>query len=215
MNFQNLLFSVEQGLATITINRPDKLNALNALTVQEIGKAVAAANADSSVKVIIITGAGEKSFVAGADISEFEGLSEQQAMTLAANGQEVFKSIEDSPKPVIAAVNGFALGGGCELAMACHLRIASDNARFGQPEVKLGLIPAYGGTQRMTRLIGRTKALELMITTDMINVQQALELGLLNYVVAQTELMNKCKEIAAKIMAQAASCSGRCDSVCK
>src|SRR5690606_9901560 len=142
MNFQNLLFSVEQGLATITINRPDKLNALNALTVQEIGKAVAAANADSSVKVIIITGAGEKSFVAGADISEFEGLSEQQAMTLAANGQEVFKSIEDSPKPVIAAVNGFALGGGCELAMACHLRIASDNSRFGQPEVKLGLIPA-------------------------------------------------------------------------
>lgn len=215
MNFQNLLFSVEQGLATITINRPDKLNALNALTVQEIGKAVAAANADSSVKVIIITGAGEKSFVAGADISEFEGLSEQQAMTLAANGQEVFKSIEDSPKPVIAAVNGFALGGGCELAMACHLRIASDNARFGQPEVKLGLIPAYGGTQRMTRLIGRTKALELMITTDMINVQQALELGLLNYVVAQTELMNKCKEIAAKIMAHKASCSGRCDSVCK
>ncbi|HRV53082.1 MAG TPA: enoyl-CoA hydratase-related protein [Bacteroidia bacterium] len=203
MNFQNLLFSVEQGLATITINRPDKLNALNALTVQEIGKAVAAANADSSVKVIIITGAGEKSFVAGADISEFEGLSEQQAMTLAANGQEVFKSIEDSPKPVIAAVNGFALGGGCELAMACHLRIASDNSRFGQPEVKLGLIPAYGGTQRMTRLIGRTKSLELMITTDMINAQQALELGLLNYVVAQAELMNKCKEIAAKIMAQA------------
>ncbi|MBS1765457.1 MAG: enoyl-CoA hydratase/isomerase family protein [Bacteroidetes bacterium] len=203
MSYQNLLYFVEQGLVTITINRPDKLNALNALTVKEIGAAVAAANADSSVKVIIITGAGEKSFVAGADIGEFEGLSEQQAMSLATTGQEVFKSIENSPKPVIAAVNGFALGGGCELAMSCHLRIASDNARFGQPEVKLGLIPAYGGTQRLTRLIGRTKALELMITTDMINAQQALELGLLNYVVPQAELMNKCKEIAVKIMAQA------------
>ncbi|HMR46646.1 MAG TPA: enoyl-CoA hydratase-related protein [Bacteroidia bacterium] len=203
MSYTNLIYNVENGLAIITINRPDKLNALNALTVQEIGTAVKGAIDQSEVRIIIITGSGEKSFVAGADISEFEGLNEEQSRALAQAGQDAFFAIENSPKPVIAAVNGFALGGGCELAMACHLRVASENARFGQPEVKLGLIPAYGGTQRLTKLIGKTKALELMITTDMINAAEALQLGLVNYVVPQTELMKKTQELASKIMKQA------------
>ncbi|HMU77859.1 MAG: enoyl-CoA hydratase/isomerase family protein [Bacteroidetes bacterium] len=203
MSYTNLNYNVENGLATITINRPDKLNALNALTVQEIGAAVKKAINQSEVRIIIITGSGEKSFVAGADISEFEGLNEEQSRALAQAGQDAFFVIENSPKPVIAAINGFALGGGCELAMACHLRVAAENARFGQPEVKLGLIPAYGGTQRLTKLIGKTKALELMITTDMINAAEALQMGLVNYVVPQAELMNKTRELASKIMKQA------------
>ncbi|MBS1736292.1 MAG: enoyl-CoA hydratase/isomerase family protein, partial [Bacteroidetes bacterium] len=189
MSFQNLIYKVENNLATITVNRPDKLNALNALTVQEISAAVKQAISENDVRIIVITGAGEKSFVAGADISEFEGLNEEQSRALAQAGQDAFFVIENSPKPVIAAVNGFALGGGCELAMACHLRVAAENAKFGQPEVKLGLIPAYGGTQRLTKLIGKTKALELMITTDMINAAEALQMGLVNYVVPQAELM--------------------------
>src|SRR3972149_5048180 len=147
MTFQNLLFNLSNGILTITVNRPDKLNALNKLTVQEIGQAIQEAKANAEVKAIIITGSGVKGFVAGADISEFVGLSAEQGKAMAKAGQDVFKSIEDCPKPVIAAVNGFALGGGCELAMACHIRIASENALFGQPEVKLGLIPGYGGTQ--------------------------------------------------------------------
>lgn len=203
MSFQNLIYKVENNLATITVNRPDKLNALNALTVQEISAAVKQAISENDVRIIVITGAGEKSFVAGADISEFEGLNEEQSRALAQAGQDAFFVIENSPKPVIAAINGFALGGGCELAMACHLRVAAENARFGQPEVKLGLIPAYGGTQRLTKLIGKTKALELMITTDMINAAEALQMGLVNYVVPQAELMNKTRELASKIMKQA------------
>ncbi len=203
MPFQNIIYNVEGNLSFIRINRPEKLNALNALTVKEIGISVQEAISQPEVRVIIITGAGEKSFVAGADISEFEGLNEEQSRALAQAGQDAFFVIENSPKPVIAAINGFALGGGCELAMACHLRVAAENARFGQPEVKLGLIPAYGGTQRLTKLIGKTKALELMITTDMINAAEALQLGLVNYVVPQTELMNKTHELASKIMKQA------------
>ncbi|MBA3705270.1 MAG: enoyl-CoA hydratase/isomerase family protein [Bacteroidetes bacterium] len=199
MNFENLLTTIENGVMTITINRPDKLNALNKKTVAEIGEAMKNGVSDNSVKAIIITGTGPKSFVAGADIAEFVGLSVEQGMGLAKAGQFVFRQIETSPKPVIAAVNGFALGGGCELAMSCHLRIASENAKFGQPEVNLGLIAGYGGTQRLIQYIGKTKATELHMTADMINAEQALNLGLVNYVVPQDQLMTKCLEIIEKI----------------
>lgn len=197
--YQNLKTNVESGICTITINRPDKLNALNRATVQEIGEAVKEANANKQVSAIIITGEGPKAFAAGADIKEFMGLSKEQGMAMAKAGQDIFQSIENSHKPVIAAVNGFALGGGCELAMACHLRVASDNAKFGQPEVNLGLIPGYGGTQRLVRYIGRSKAIELMMTAEMLNAQKALELGLVNYVVPQDELLGKCVAILSEI----------------
>jgi enoyl-CoA hydratase len=198
MAFENLLTAIENGVLTITINRPDKLNALNKKTVEEIGEAVKNASSNNDVKAIIITGAGPKAFVAGADIAEFVGLSVEQGMALAKAGQGVFRQIETCPKPVIAAVNGFALGGGCELAMACHLRIASENAKFGQPEVNLGLIAGYGGTQRLIQYIGKTKATELHMTADMINAEQALNLGLVNYVVPQDQLTAKCLEIIEK-----------------
>ena len=193
--YQNLKTSIENGICTITINRPDKLNALNRQTVQEIGAAVKEANENNGVFSIILTGEGPKAFAAGADIKEFTGLTNEQGMAMAKAGQDIFQSIENCPKPVIAAVNGFALGGGCELAMSCHLRIASDNAKFGQPEVNLGLIPGYGGTQRLIRYLGRGKGLELMMTAEMLNAQQALELGLVNYVVPQETLLAKCVEI--------------------
>jgi enoyl-CoA hydratase len=202
MNYENLLTSTDNGIFTITINRPDKLNALNKKTVAEIGEAISAAKADDAVKAIIITGSGPKSFVAGADIAEFVGLSVEEGKVLAQAGQDVFRSIETCPKPVIAAVNGFALGGGCELSMACHLRIASDNAKFGQPEVNLGLIAGYGGTQRLIQYIGKTKATELHMTADLITAEQALNLGLVNYVVAPDQLMPKCIEIIEKIKAK-------------
>ena len=193
--FETLKFEVKDSICIITINRPDRLNALNRQTVQDIGEAIKQAKNDKSVSGIIITGEGPKAFVAGADIKEFMGLSGDQGKAMARSGQEVFQSVEDCPKPVIAAINGFALGGGCELAMSCHLRIAAENAKFGQPEVNLGLIPGYGGTQRLIRYIGRTKALELMMTADMISAQQALELGLVNYVVPADNLITKCTEL--------------------
>jgi enoyl-CoA hydratase len=199
MSYENLLTSNDNGVLTITINRPDKLNALNKKTISEIGEAINAAKSDNAVKAIIITGAGPKSFVAGADIAEFVGLSVEQGKALAKAGQDVFLSIETCPKPVIAAVNGFALGGGCELSMACHLRIAAENAKFGQPEVNLGLIAGYGGTQRLIQYIGKTKAIELHMTGDMINAEQALSLGLVNYVVPADQLHSKCLEIIEKI----------------
>lgn len=199
MAFETLLTTTDNGIHTITINRPDKLNALNKKTVAELGEAIKAAKADGAVKAVIITGAGPKSFVAGADISEFIGLSVEQGKAMAQAGQDVFKSIENCPKPVIAAVNGFALGGGCELAMSCHLRIASDNAKFGQPEVNLGLIAGYGGTQRLIQYLGKTKATELHMTADMLTAEQALNLGLLNYVVPADQLMAKCIEVIEKI----------------
>ena len=208
MNFQNLLFNLSNGILTITVNRPDKLNALNKLTVQEIGQAISEAKANAEVKAIIITGSGVKGFIAGADISEFVGLSTEQGKAMAKAGQDVFKSIEDCPKPVIAAVNGFALGGGCELAMACHLRVASDNAKFGQPEVNLGLIAGYGGTQRLIQLIGKTKAMELHLTGDMITAEQALFLGLVNYVVPQAELIPRCIEILERIKSKSPKAVG-------
>jgi enoyl-CoA hydratase len=193
--FQNLKTEVKEGIYFLTINRPDKLNALNRQTVLEIGEAIKEAIADKNVMGVIITGEGQKAFVAGADIKEFMSLSGEQGKELARSGQEIFQSIEDSPKPVIAAVNGFALGGGCELSMACHLRVASENALFGQPEVNLGLIPGYGGTQRLTKYIGRTKALELTMTAAMIKAPEALQLGLVNYVVAPDALIAKCIEL--------------------
>jgi enoyl-CoA hydratase len=199
MTYTNLLTKTDNGIFYLTVNRPDKLNALNKLTVEEIGKAIKEAVADANVKGIIISGSGPKSFVAGADISEFVGLSVEQGKALAQAGQDTFKSIEDCPKPVIAAVNGFALGGGCELSMACHMRVASDNAKFGQPEVNLGLIAGYGGTQRLIQYIGKSKAIELHLTADMINAQQALELGLVNYVTTPDQLLTKCVEILEKI----------------
>jgi enoyl-CoA hydratase len=203
MNYENLLAAFHDGILTITINRAEKLNALNKKTIEEIGVAVSKAQNAAEVRVIIITGAGTKAFIAGADISEFSDYGEKEGALMASKGQGVFNAIEKSVKPVIAAINGFALGGGCELAMACHLRVASNNARFGQPEVKLGLIPGYGGTQRLTRLIGKTKAAELLMTADMITADEAFQLGLLNAVTTPELLMNKCTELAGKIIQQA------------
>jgi enoyl-CoA hydratase len=198
--YNNLKATVENRICTITINRPDKMNALNRETVQEIGEAVSEASANQEVRAIIITGEGPKAFAAGADIKEFVGLTHEQGKAMAKAGQDVFASIENCSKPVIAAVNGFALGGGCELAMACHLRVASENAKFGQPEVNLGLIPGYGGTQRLIRYIGRGKALELMMTAEMLNAHKAQELGLVNHVVPLESLHHKCVEILNEII---------------
>jgi enoyl-CoA hydratase len=203
MTFENILTEKDDSIFIITINRPDKLNALNKNTIHEIGLAVKAAEGDVTVRVIVLTGSGSKAFVAGADISEFSSFSEAEGAGLSQHGHDVFNSIENCSKPVIAAVNGFALGGGCELAMSCHMRVASVNAKFGQPEVKLGLIPGYGGTQRLPMLIGRTKALELLLTADMISADEALQLGLVNYVTGPDELLPKCLEIANKIASQA------------
>ena len=199
MHFQNLLTSTENNILTITIDRPDKLNALNRKTVEEIGQAIKKAGSDNSIKAIIITGAGQKAFAAGADITELVVLSVEEGKILAQEGQDVYKSIETCPKPVVAAVNGFALGAGCELAMACHLRIASENAKFGQPEVNLGLIAGYGGTQRLIQYVGKTKAIELHMTGDLISAEQALKLGLVNYVVPLDQLIGKCVDLLEKI----------------
>lgn len=201
--FNNLKLEQQDGILTITVNRASKMNALNIETVQEIKEAMQEVYDDENIKGVIITGDGEKAFVAGADISEIAELNELNGRRFAERGQETFDLIEYCTKPVIAAVNGFALGGGCELAMACHIRVASDNARFGQPEVNLGIIPGYGGTQRLTQLVGKGKALELMMTGDMITAQEAYGYGLVNHVVPQGELMNKCREIMNKITAKA------------
>ncbi|MBF9253514.1 enoyl-CoA hydratase/isomerase family protein [Pontibacter sp. 172403-2] len=201
--YENLLLDLNNGILTITINRADKLNALNIDTIREIKNAVQQVYDEPSVKGAILTGAGPKAFVAGADIAEIAELSEVNSRNFAERGQEVFGMIERCNKPIIAAVNGFALGGGCELAMACHMRVASDNARFGQPEVNLGLIPGYGGTQRLTQLIGKSKAMELLMTADMLYAEEARQLGLVNYVVPQEQLLNKCRELLEKIMSKA------------
>lgn len=201
--YQTLLTDLQDGIFTITINRPDKLNALNKDVIADLGKALDEVYNNAEIKTAIITGAGEKSFIAGADISEFTSLDVNGGSTLAKLGHNVFDKIENCPKPVVAAVNGFALGGGCELAMACHFRLASENAKFGQPEVNLGLIPGYGGTQRLTQLIGKGKAMELMMTADMIGADEAKALGLVNYVVPQAELLSKTKEILQKIQTKA------------
>jgi len=201
MNYENILVTKENGLAIITINRPDKLNALNKATIQELHDAFKAQDEDTAVKAIIITGTGEKAFVAGADISEFANFSVEEGGSLAARGQELlFNFVQNLSTPVIAAVNGFALGGGLELAMAAHFRIASDNAKMGLPEVSLGVIPGYGGTQRLPQLVGKGRAMEMIMTAGMINAEEAKAYGLVNHVVPQAELIEYCKGIAAKIM---------------
>jgi enoyl-CoA hydratase len=201
--YNNLLLENKGGILFITVNRPNKMNALNIETVREINNAFQEVYDDTEVRGVILTGSGEKAFVAGADISEIAELNEVNGRRFAERGQEVFSMIEECPKPVIAAVNGFALGGGCELAMACHIRVASDNARFGQPEVNLGIIPGYGGTQRLTQLVGKGKAMELMMTGDMISAAEAKELGLVNHVTTLEALNEKCLEIMQKIVAKA------------
>lgn len=210
MSYQTLLTSLENNIFTITINRPDKLNALNKVVMDELDAAMDEAHKNPEVRSIIITGAGPKSFVAGADISEFVGLTAAEGMELARRGQGVFFKIENSPKPVVAAVNGFALGGGCELAMACHFRLASENAKFGQPEVNLGLIPGYGGTQRLTQLIGKGRALELLMSANMIDAQTALQYGLVNYVVPQDQLLAKARSILEVINTKAPLAIAQC-----
>lgn len=187
------------GILTITINQPKKLNALSEPLMKELDAVFAKAFNDDAVKAIILTGAGEKAFVAGADISEFKQLNGKSAIDKATYGQQLFRKIETGHKVVVAAVNGFALGGGCELAMACHFRIASENAKFGQPEVNLGLLPGYGGTQRLTQLIGRGRATELLLSADMISADEAYRMGLVNYVVPQEELIEKSKAVLKKI----------------
>lgn len=201
--YQTLLTSLDNGIFIITINRPDKLNALNQIVMNELGAVVDEIYNNPQIKSAIITGAGSKSFVAGADISEFMNLNDDDGMALSEKGQIIFFKIEDCPKPIVAAVNGFALGGGCELAMSCHFRIASENAKFGQPEVNLGLIPGYGGTQRLTQLIGRGRAIELLTSGNMIDANTALQYGLVNHVVPQEELLNKVKSLLEVINSKA------------
>src|SRR3954471_18226043 len=185
----SLTFDLTDGIARVTINRPDKLNALNAIVIAELGDAVTRIETDPAIRGVIVTGAGTKAFVAGADINELteQGVSGGQKRALA--GQQVFRRLERCGKPVIAAVNGFALGGGCELAMACHLRVASDQAKFGQPEVKLGIAPGYGGTVRLPRLVGKGRALELLLSGDIIDAKEALRIGLVNRVVPADRLL--------------------------
>lgn len=202
--YQTIFTELHEHILTITINRPDKLNALNKTVIEELGQALHSFNKHPEIWAAIITGTGPKSFVAGADISEFLELDGKGGRELAQKGQDlVFSAIENSGKPIIAAVNGFALGGGCELAMACHFRVASENAKFGQPEVNLGLIPGYGGTQRLTQLIGKGKAMELMMTGAMISAQEALSLGLVNYVTSAEELMPKTLDLVTTITSKA------------
>jgi len=196
-SYQTLFTKMEDHTLIITINRPDKLNALNQQVMKDLDAVMDRVYKFPEIKSVIITGAGLKSFVAGADIKEFESLSKIDATALAKKGQDIFFKIENSPKPVIACVNGFALGGGCELAMACHFIIASDNAIFGQPEVNLGIMVGYGGSQRLTQRVGKGRAMELVITGNNIKAEQALEYGLVNYVVPQTELLDKAFSLLA------------------
>lgn len=201
--YTTLVATLENGIYTITINRPDKLNALNKDVFTDLNTAADEINSNPEIKSAIITGAGAKAFVAGADITEFAGLDKAGAMALAKRGQDIFFKIENSRKPVVAAVNGFALGGGCELAMACHFRIASENAKFGQPEVNLGLIPGYGGTQRLVQLIGKGKAMEMLMSAHMIDANEAKQLGLVNYVTTSETLLEHTKKILEVINSKA------------
>ena len=201
MNFENILVTIDNGIGQITINRPSKLNALNVATIQELHNALDKLNKSEEVKVIILTGEGEKAFVAGADIAEFAHFSVEEGAQLAAQGQELlFDFVENLTTPAIAAINGFALGGGLELAMACHFRVASDNAKMGLPEVSLGVIPGYGGTQRLPQLIGKGRAMEMIMTAGMITADDAYRAGLVNHVVPQEELLSFTKNIALRIM---------------
>ncbi|HYM10514.1 MAG TPA: enoyl-CoA hydratase-related protein [Bryobacterales bacterium] len=201
MGYQNLLYAAADGVATVTVNRPDKYNALNRPTIAELEQCITEIERDAEVRAVIITGAGEKAFVAGADINELASLDPVAARAHAARGQRLFARIENLGKPVIAAINGFALGGGLELAMACSIRVASENARLGQPEVKLGIIPGYGGTQRLPRLVGKGAALALLLTGDPISAQEAHRIGLVEQVVPPAELLPAARQWAAKMLA--------------
>jgi enoyl-CoA hydratase len=203
LRLDNLTLERDAAVAILTLNRPQVLNALNIAMLRELREALSALQHDAAVRCVVITGAGEKSFVAGADINEFSGLSPAAGREQARMGQEVFESIERLGKPVIAAINGYALGGGCELAMACTLRIAADTARLGQPEINLGLIPGYAGTQRLARLIGTGRALELLLTGDQVTAAEAHRLGLVNRVVPAADLMNEARTLAATLAAKA------------
>lgn len=208
--YQTLLVTLDNGILTATINRPDKLNALNKDVMNDLATLMDEVESNVKIKAVILTGAGQKAFVAGADISEFTGLTKEEGKALAKRGSDVFFRIENSAKPIVAAVNGFALGGGCELAMACHFRIASEAAKFGQPEVNLGLIPGYGGTQRLVQLIGKGRAIEALLTGNMIDAQMALSYGLVNHVVPGEELLNKARTILEVIVAKAPLAVGKC-----
>ncbi|MGB5893227.1 MAG: enoyl-CoA hydratase-related protein [Ignavibacteriaceae bacterium] len=199
MSYQTLLLDVKDNIAVVTLNRPDKLNALNAQTVNDLNSVFDEFKENEEVYVVVLTGSGEKAFVAGADIKELNKLDMIRAKEFAEKGQAVLNKIEKFDKPVIAAINGFALGGGCELALACHIRLASDNAKFGQPEVNLGVIPGYGGTQRLARLINTGRAMEYILTADMISADEAFRIGLVNKVYPQNELLDKAIEMAKKI----------------
>lgn len=199
--YKNLKININDSILIITISRTQSLNALNIETIDELAQIAQEAYQNEAVQGIILTGDGEKAFVAGADIKEIAGLNSEKALIFAQNGQKVFKMFEDCPKPIIAAINGFALGGGCELAMACHMRIASESAKFGQPEVNLGIIPGYGGTQRLTQLVGRGKALELMLSGDIISAQEAKSIGLVNHVLpTQQEMLDFSVQLIKKIL---------------
>ena len=203
-DFKTLLTSRENDVLTVTVNRPEALNAISGTVMRELNTLFTEVIPEQAgLRGVIVTGAGEKSFVAGADIKEFLALSSSDAREMSARGQAVFDRVERCTVPVVAAVNGYALGAGCELAMACHLRVASERARFGQPEAKLGLVPGYGGTQRLVELIGRTKALELLMTADMIDAQEALRLGLVNYVVPAGEVLAKARELIGRTLDKA------------
>jgi enoyl-CoA hydratase len=210
MNYDNLLITLENNIATVVINRPTKLNALNIETINDLHKAIKVLGKNKEIQVIILTGSGEKAFVAGADISEFAHFTIEEGTQLAFQGQELlFNFIENLKTPVIAAVNGFALGGGLELAMACHFRVASDNAKMGLPEVSLGVIPGYGGTQRLPQLIGKGRAMEMIMTAGMITSDEAKQYGLVNHVVPQAELIEFCTGIAQKIINNSPFAIGR------
>ena len=203
MTYETLLCEIRDGIAIVTVNRPEKLNALNDTAKAELRDLMDRLRADRAVRVVIITGAGEKSFVAGTDIAELKGLTRETGQVFSAGGQEVFDRIEHLGKPVIAAINGYALGGGCELALACHLRLASERARFGQPEVLLGVLPGYGGTQRLPRLVGRARALEMVLTGTQIDAAEAQRIGLVNRVVPPDRLMDEARRLAGVIAANA------------
>lgn len=204
MNYQNIISEIKENILYVTINREQKLNALNKETLNELADVIAFAHRTEAVRGVLLTGAGEKAFVAGADISEFSAYTTEQGEALARNGQAtVFNAIQNSNKPFVAAINGFALGGGLELAMACHIRVASETAKLGLPEVTLGLIPGYGGTQRLTQLVGKGRAIELIATAEMISAEKAEKIGLVNYVVPPAELLAKAEEILNKIKQRA------------
>ncbi len=204
MSYSNIRFEIdEKGIALLTVSRPEKLNALNSETVIELQDAVARARRESEVRALIVTGAGEKAFVAGADINQLALLTPIEAQAYAERGQRVFREIEMLAKPTLAAINGFALGGGLELAMSCAVRVAAENARLGQPEVKLGILPGYGGTQRLPRLVGRGRALEMLLSGEPVTAAEAHRIGLVNYVVPQAELLKFSRQWLAKVLANA------------